>query len=154
MIALVQRAHHARVDVDGETVGQIDRGVLILLGVRVGDGEDEALWLAQKVAKLRLFPDPESPDERPSHASLIDIGGEALVVSQFTLYADTHKGNRPSYVHAARPEAAEPLYRAFCDALAGELGQPVATGTFGAHMDINLAADGPVTLTLERLPTG
>ena len=106
MIALVQRAHHAHVDVDGETVGQIARGVLILLGVRDGDSETEALWLAKKVAKLRLFPDPAAPDQRPSHASLLEIGGEALVVSQFTLYADTHKGNRPSYVHAARPEHA------------------------------------------------
>ncbi len=152
MIALVQRAHHARVDVDGETVGQIGRGVLILLGIRDGDGDDEALWLAKKVAKLRIFPDPEAPAERPSHASLLDIGGQALVVSQFTLYADTRKGNRPSYVHAARPEAAEPLYRTLCDALSEELSRAVATGTFGAHMDIHLAADGPVTLILERVP--
>ncbi len=153
MIALIQRVHRAHVEVGGETVGAIERGILVLLGVRVGDTAEEALWLAKKTAKLRLFPDPDSPDERPSHASLVDVGGEALVVSQFTLYADTHKGNRPSYVHAARPETAEPLYLAFCDALSRELDRPVATGTFGAHMDIQMTADGPITLTLERLST-
>lgn len=152
MIALVQRARRARVDVAGETVGRIERGVLILLGVRSGDTRAEAHGLARKAARLRLFADPDAPAERPSHASLLDVGGEALVVSQFTLYADTRKGNRPSYVDAARPEAAEPLYDAFCDALGAELGRPVARGVFGAHMDIHLHADGPVTLTLERLP--
>jgi D-tyrosyl-tRNA(Tyr) deacylase len=152
VIALVQRARSARVEVGGRVVGAIGRGVLVLLGVRVGDTPDEALWLARKTARLRLFPDPDAPDERPSHTSLLDVGGEALVVSQFTLYADTSKGNRPSYVDAARPETAEPLYDAFCEALARELSRPVARGIFGAHMDISLAADGPVTLTLERLP--
>jgi D-tyrosyl-tRNA(Tyr) deacylase len=152
VIALVQRVHRAHVEVEGEVVGEIRRGVLILLGVRVGDTLAEAQWLARKAAHLRIFPDPEAPDERPSHASLLDVGGEALVVSQFTLNADTRKGNRPSYVQAARPETADPLYQLFCDALSAHLGQPVATGRFGAQMDIHLVADGPVTLSLERIP--
>lgn len=144
MKAVLQRVNEARVRVGDEPVGEIGPGLCILLGVARGDGSDEAQRLAGKVARLRIFEDAEGRFDR----SLIDTGGSALVVSQFTLLADTAKGNRPSFGGAAPPEEAEPLYDAFCAALR-ELGVPVETGTFGARMAVELVNDGPVTLVLE-----
>lgn len=144
MKAVLQRVNEARVRVGDEPVGEIGPGLCILLGVARGDGSDEAQRLAGKVARLRIFEDAEGRFDR----SLLDTGGSALVVSQFTLLADTAKGNRPSFGGAAPPEEAEPLYDAFCAALR-ELGVPVETGTFGARMAVELVNDGPVTLVLE-----
>jgi D-tyrosyl-tRNA(Tyr) deacylase len=142
--AVVQRVAEARVVVDSRAVGSIGRGLLVLLGVARGDGLAEAARLAAKVARLRVFEDDEGRFDR----SLLDVGGGALVVSQFTLLGDTRKGNRPSFTDAAPPEEAEPVYEAFCAALRQE-GVPVETGVFGARMQVELINDGPVTLILE-----
>ncbi len=150
MIALVQRVSSASVRVDGETVGEIGPGLLVLLGVVQGDTEAEGDWLADKLARLRVFLD----DEGKMNRSVQDVGGQALVVSQFTLAGDARKGTRPSFVRAARPEVARPLYDAFARALSGHLGAPVATGVFGATMEVALVNDGPVTLWVEREPAG
>jgi D-tyrosyl-tRNA(Tyr) deacylase len=143
MRAVVQRVSSAAVSVAGELVGAIDAGLLVLLGVADGDGEDEVVRLAAKLAKLRIF-------ERDGRfdLSVLDTGGAALVVSQFTLLADTRKGNRPSFTEAARPEVAEPLYERFCAELRA-LGLRVEQGRFGAHMEVSLVNDGPVTIVLE-----
>ena len=136
----MQRVSSARVTPGGE----IGAGLCVLLGVADGDDDADAERLAGKVARLRIFENDEGKFDR----SLLDVGGEALVVSQFTLIADTEKGNRPSFARAARPEQAEPLYERFCDALAG-LGVEVARGVFGARMAVELVNDGPVTIVLE-----
>lgn len=130
--------------VDGRVAAEIGLGLLVLLGVAAGDDAGEAERLAGKVARLRVFENEDGRFDR----SLLDTGGAALVVSQFTLIADTAKGNRPSFAGAATPEAAEPLYEAFCAALR-ELGVPVETGVFGARMAVELVNDGPVTVVLE-----
>jgi D-aminoacyl-tRNA deacylase len=137
--AVVQRVSRARATPGGE----IDAGLLVLLGVAVGDGPEDAERLAGKVARLRVFPDEEGKFDR----SVLDTRGEALIVSQFTLIADTAKGNRPSFTEAARPDEAEPLYEAFCAALEA-LGIPVERGVFGARMAVELVNDGPVTIIL------
>jgi D-tyrosyl-tRNA(Tyr) deacylase len=142
--ALIQRVTHASVTVDDEVVGAIGPGLLVLLGVTHTDDGATAEKLAGKVAHLRVFDDADGAMNR----SLLDVGGEALVVSQFTLYGDTRKGRRPSWVDAARPEHAEPLVAAFVTALGGH-GLRVATGRFRAHMAVELVNDGPVTLALE-----
>jgi D-aminoacyl-tRNA deacylase len=144
MRAVVQRVREASVAVQGEVVGACGRGLAILLGVAESDDEAGAERLAGKVARLRIF---ENEDGRFDH-SLLDVGGEALVVSQFTLIADTRRGNRPSFTGAARPEVAEPLYERFCAALEGE-GVRVARGVFGARMQVSLVNDGPVTIVLD-----
>jgi D-tyrosyl-tRNA(Tyr) deacylase len=144
MRAVCQRVSRARVTVDGETVGEIGRGLVVLLGVAQSDDTADVQRLAGKVARLRVF---EDADGKFAH-SLLDVGGAALVVSQFTLIADTRKGNRPSFTEAARPEHAEPLYEGFCAALEGE-GVPVQRGVFGARMGVELVNDGPVTILLE-----
>ena len=144
MRVVLQRVRRAAVRVDGETRGEIGAGAVVLLGVADGDGEEEAARLAGKVARLRVF---ENADGR-FDLSLLDTGGAALVVSQFTLLADTGKGNRPSFTAAAQPERAEPLYERFCEELRG-LGVPVETGVFGARMEVELANDGPVTIVLD-----
>jgi len=144
MRAVCQRVTEARVRVAGTAVGEIGSGLLVLLGVARGDGEAEAGRLAGKIARLRIFAGEEERFER----SLLDTGGAALVVSQFTLLADTTKGNRPSFTDAAPPEAAEPLYERFCAEL-DSLGVPVARGAFGAKMQVELVNDGPVTIALE-----
>ncbi|MGZ4714645.1 MAG: D-aminoacyl-tRNA deacylase [Acidimicrobiia bacterium] len=144
MRALVQRVTRAAVRVDGETVGAIDGGLLVLVGVTHTDDAATADRLADKVAHLRVFDD----DAGVMNRSLLDVGGAALVVSQFTLYGDTRRGRRPSWVDAARPEHAEPLVEAFTTALRGH-GVTVATGRFGADMAVELVNDGPVTLALE-----
>jgi D-tyrosyl-tRNA(Tyr) deacylase len=142
--ALVQRVSSASVVVDGSTVGSIAGGFLVLLGVHHDDTVEVAAQMADKIANLRVFND----DHGKMNLSLLDAGGEALVVSQFTLYADTRRGRRPSFVDAAAPEVAEPLVRAVIDALAAR-GIGVASGVFGAHMDVTLVNDGPVTILLE-----
>lgn len=144
MRALVQRVSHAQVEVGGEVIGKVGRGLLILLGVTESDTEDEVQFLAQKVGKLRIFND----DAGKMNVSLLDVGGAALVVSQFTLYADATRGNRPSYIKAARPEQADALYQRFAQALS-EKGIETATGVFGADMKVSLLNDGPVTLWLD-----
>jgi D-tyrosyl-tRNA(Tyr) deacylase len=141
--AVVQRVLRARVVVRGETVGASGPGLCVLLGVAAGDEVSDAARLAENVARLRIFEN----DAGKFDLSLLDVGGEALVVSQFTLIADTSKGNRPSFSDAAPPERAEPLYDAFCRALS-ELGLRVETGVFGARMQLELVNDGPVTLVL------
>jgi D-tyrosyl-tRNA(Tyr) deacylase len=143
MKAVVQRVTEARVRVREEAVGEIGRGLCVLLGVARKDGPAEAQRLAEKVARLRIFEDDEGRFDR----SLLEEGGEALVVSQFTLIADTARGNRPSFGEAARPEQAEPLYETFCAALR-ELGVRVETGVFGERMAVELVNDGPVTIVL------
>jgi D-tyrosyl-tRNA(Tyr) deacylase len=144
MRAVVQRVSGARVVVDGEVVGEIGAGLCVLLGVGREDGEAEASRLAGRVARLRIFENEDGRFDR----SLLDVGGATLVISQFTLIADTEKGNRPSFSGAAPPEQAEPLYEAFCAALR-ELGVEVATGRFGARMAVDLVNDGPVTIVLD-----
>ncbi len=139
----MQRASHAAVRVGGETIAEIGGGLLVLLGVAQGDDGETAERLAGKVARLRVFEHNGRFD-----ASLLDEGGAALVVSQFTLLADTRKGNRPSFSDAARPELAEPLYDCFCAALR-RLGVAVETGRFGARMEVELVNDGPVTIVLD-----
>ena len=129
--------------VEGRVVGEIGNGLLVLLGIAQDDGEDDAARLAGKVARLRVFENDEGRLDR----SLLDTGRAALVVSQFTLIADTHKGNRPSFGAAAAPEDAEPLVESFCATLR-DLGVPVETGVFGARMEVELVNDGPVTITL------
>ena len=143
MKAVVQRVAGARVRVGEEVAGEIGAGLCVLVGVARGDGVGEAERLAGKVARLRIFENEEGRFNR----GLLDVGGEALVVSQFTLIADTAKGNRPSFTDAAPPEEAEPLYEAFCEALR-ELGVHVETGVFGARMQVELVNDGPVTILL------
>jgi D-tyrosyl-tRNA(Tyr) deacylase len=142
--AVVQRVASARVTVDGDLTGAIGPGLLIYTGVAEGDGEVEARWLASKVAQLRIFDDDDGHFDR----SLLDTGGSALVVSQFTLIADTRRGRRPSFIGAARPEAAEPLVERVMEELRS-LGVPVEGGRFGAHMRVESENDGPVTVTLD-----
>src|SRR5215469_5147692 len=144
MRALLQRVSHASVTVDGKVVGQIGQGLLVLLGVGQGDNEVQVKTLADKIAYLRIFGD----DEGKMNRSLLDIGGEVLVISQFTLYADIRRGRRPSFTDAAPPEIAEPLCERFRDAVAA-YGLKVAGGVFGAHMDVELLNDGPVTIWLD-----
>jgi D-tyrosyl-tRNA(Tyr) deacylase len=146
MVALVQRVSEASVAVDGREVASVGRGLLVLLGVHRTDTAAEASWLARKVANLRIFPDAEGL----LNLSGADTGAEALVVSQFTLYGNTDKGNRPSFVDSAEPALAEPLYRAFARDLGEHLGRTVPTGEFGAVMQVALVNDGPVTLWVER----
>ena len=144
MRAVVQRVSEASVAVGSDVVTSCGVGLLVLLGVAHADTPEDAARLAGKIARLRVFADEEGRFGR----SLLDVGGEALVVSQFTLLADTHKGNRPSFTEAAAPGVAEPLYDRFCEALR-ELGVPVQTGVFGARMQVALVNDGPVTIVLD-----
>jgi len=145
MRVVLQRVSSASVTIDGRAAGAIERGFLLLVGFTAGDGEAQVTWMADKVAGLRVFADDEGRMNRDLH----DAGGSALVVSQFTLYADARRGRRPSFVDAALPEVAEPLYEQFVQALR-DRGIRVATGVFGAIMDVALVNDGPVTLVLER----
>jgi D-tyrosyl-tRNA(Tyr) deacylase len=144
MRAVVQRVREARVLTNGEVAGSVAAGLCVLLGVAGDDDEAGAERLAGRVARLRIFENEEGKFDR----SVLDAGGEALVVSQFTLIADTTKGNRPSFGHAARPEVAEPLYERFCAALEAE-GVRVARGVFGARMLVEIANDGPVTIVVD-----
>jgi D-aminoacyl-tRNA deacylase len=145
MRVVVQRVQHGRVSVDGRKVAEIGRGVVILLGIGHGDGELQAQYLAKKIAHLRIFEDERGKINR----SLLEVGGEAIVVSQFTLYADTRKGRRPSFTDAAQPEIANSLVDAFAQMLSDE-GVSTQLGEFGAHMLVDIANDGPVTIWMER----
>ena len=145
MRAVVQRVLHASVTVDGTLVGSVQAGVLVLLGITHDDGPDQSKWLANKIAGLRIFPDQDGKMNR----GLTEAGLGALVVSQFTLYGNCRKGRRPSFVAAAHPDLAEPLYERFCDDLAATGVAPVERGVFGAMMDVSLVNDGPVTLILD-----
>jgi D-aminoacyl-tRNA deacylase len=145
MRALIQRVSKASVTVDGQTISSIGKGLLILLGVGHGDGEEQARFLAEKVANLRIFED----EQGKTNLSVLEVKGEAIVVSQFTLYADTRKGRRPSFTDAALPEVAEPLVSRFVELLCGH-GVPSQAGRFGAHMLVEIHNDGPVTIWLEK----
>jgi D-tyrosyl-tRNA(Tyr) deacylase len=145
MRALIQRVSSGAVSVAGAEIARIGRGLVVLLGVGPQDGEAQAAYLAEKIAALRIFEDPEGK----MNLSLLDVRGEAIVVSQFTLYADTEKGRRPSFVRAAPPELAEPLVARFVELLRAQ-GVPAQTGRFGSEMQVEIHNDGPVTIWLER----
>jgi D-aminoacyl-tRNA deacylase len=145
MRALLQRVREASVTVDGRVTGAIGPGLLVLAGVAADDGDDDRDWLARKIVGMRVFPD----DAGVMNRSIVDAGGDLLAVSQFTLYASTKKGNRPSWSGAAPPEIAQPRFDAFVAALARERGRPVGTGVFGADMQVALVNDGPVTIWLD-----
>jgi D-tyrosyl-tRNA(Tyr) deacylase len=145
MRIILQRVSQARVTVDGEAIAQIGPGLVLLVGVAPHDQQDQARYLADKIAHLRIFEDQDGKMNR----SILDMGGEVIVVSQFTLFADTRKGRRPSFTDAAPPPIAEPLVEQFA-AFLMELGVPTQNGEFGAHMLVEIANDGPVTIILER----
>jgi D-aminoacyl-tRNA deacylase len=147
---VLQRVSRASVTVGGRVTGSIDRGLLLLVGFTTEDGAAEVAWMADKVTGLRIFPDGDGK----MNLSLDETGGDVLVVSQFTLYGDARKGRRPSFVAAAPPEVAIPLYKAFVAALRARIRGAVETGEFGALMEVELVNDGPVTLMLERAPGG
>lgn len=145
MRALLQRVSKASVTVEGKVISQIGKGLVLLLGIGHGDGEKQAAFLAEKVANLRIFED----EQGKTNLSILDVKGAAIVVSQFTLYADSRKGRRPSFTDAALPEVAEPLVNRFVELLRGH-GVPTQTGQFGAHMQVEIHNDGPVTIWLEK----
>jgi D-tyrosyl-tRNA(Tyr) deacylase len=145
MRVVIQRVSEAAVKIDGNIVGEISKGLLVLLGIAQEDNEQDALYLIQKLINLRIFSDADGK----MNLSVQDCGGELLVVSQFTLYADTKKGNRPSYIRAARPEHAIPLYEFFLRELQKQFQGPIQTGKFGADMKVSLINDGPVTIIMD-----
>ena len=145
MIVVIQRTSEAAVKVDGEVIGQIAKGLLILLGIEEADGQEDIEWLSKKILNLRIFEDENGVMNR----SLLEIDGELLVVSQFTLHASTKKGNRPSYIKAAKPNIAIPLYEQFVETIQLGLGKKVVTGSFGADMKVSLINDGPVTIIID-----
>lgn len=145
MIAVIQRVSESSVTIDGKVKSKIGTGLLVLLGIEEADGREDIEWLAKKIVNLRIFPD----EQEVMNKSLLDVGGELLLVSQFTLHASTKKGNRPSYIKAARPEIALPLYEEAIRVIAVELGKSISTGTFGADMKVSLINDGPVTLMMD-----
>ncbi|KJJ88267.1 D-tyrosyl-tRNA(Tyr) deacylase [Prevotella intermedia ZT] len=145
MRVVIQRVKHASVTIDGNVKSAIQKGLLILLGIGENDGEDDIKWLVNKVASLRIFDD----EQGVMNKSVMEIGGEALVVSQFTLMASCKKGNRPSYIHAAKHEISIPLYKHFCKELSLVMGKPVGEGEFGADMKVELLNDGPVTICMD-----
>ena len=145
MRAVIQRVSQASVRINGEIHGHIKRGFLVLLGIEDQDTEDDVLWLSKKLTNLRVFSDENGAMNR----SIVDVLGEFLVVSQFTLHASTKKGNRPSFIKAARPEKAVPIYEDFIKQLKEQSGRPVKTGSFGAMMEVALVNDGPVTILID-----
>ena len=145
MRAVIQRVKSASVTVERQIVGKIATGLLILLGVEDSDGVDDVQWLCAKIARLRIFDD----DDGMMNKSIVEVDGEMLVVSQFTLFASTKKGNRPSYIRASKPDFAVPMYEQFVAALESETGKKVETGQFGAMMDVELINDGPVTIIID-----
>jgi D-tyrosyl-tRNA(Tyr) deacylase len=145
MIAVIQRVLESSVTIEGKIKSNIGVGILVLLGIEEADGKEDLEWLTKKIVNLRIFPD----EQGVMNKSLLEVGGELLLVSQFTLHASTKKGNRPSYIKAARPEIALPLYEQAIEAFELELGKSIGTGTFGADMKVSLINDGPVTLLMD-----
>ncbi|MBL7862140.1 MAG: D-tyrosyl-tRNA(Tyr) deacylase [Cyclobacteriaceae bacterium] len=145
MIAVIQRVSQASVEIEAVTKARIGRGLLVLVGIEDADGQDDIDWLAAKLVNLRVFND----DQGVMNVSVKDVQGDILLVSQFTLQASTKKGNRPSYLKAAKPEIAIPIYQRFVDAISGHLERPVLTGEFGADMQVKLINDGPVTILMD-----
>ena len=145
MKAVIQRVANASVKIDGNLKSSIGQGLLVLLGVVEDDGQEDIAWLVRKISAMRIFDDTDGV----MNLSVIDIGGEVLVVSQFTLMADCRRGNRPSYIKAARHEISIPLYEEFCRCMSDAIGKPVGTGEFGAYMKVDLLNDGPVTIILD-----
>ena len=145
MKTVIQRVSHASVTINGTLKDSIGKGFLVLLGIADNDTQEDADWLVKKVAQLRVFDD----DQGVMNRSIMDINGEILVISQFTLLASYKKGNRPSYIHAAKHEISIPLYEYFCTKLSDEIGKKVATGEFGADMKVELLNDGPVTICMD-----
>lgn len=145
MIAVIQRVSQASVEIEAVTKARIGRGLLVLVGIEDADGQDDIDWLAAKLVNLRVFND----DQGVMNVSVKNVQGDILLVSQFTLQASTKKGNRPSYLKAAKPEIAIPIYQRFVDAISGHLERPVLTGEFGADMQVKLINDGPVTILMD-----
>lgn len=145
MIVVIQRASEASVKIEGKIKAEIGTGLMILLGIEEADGEEDIAWLSKKIVNLRIFPD----ENGVMNKSLLEIGGEILLISQFTLHASTKKGNRPSYIKAAKPDIAIPLYEKMILALETELGKSIGTGEFGADMKVALTNDGPVTIVMD-----
>ena len=145
MKTVTQRVQYASVTIDGQVKSRIGKGLLILVGIEDRDTQEDIEWLAKKITNLRIFDDENGVMNR----SCIEVEGEILVVSQFTLQASTKKGNRPSYIKASKPEVAIPMYEAFCEEVGLQLGRPVQTGTFGADMKVELLNDGPVTILID-----
>ena len=145
MRAVIQRVSEASVVIDEQKVAQIQQGLLVLLGIEIEDTKEDALWLANKISQLRIFAD----EKGVMNKSIVELGGEVIVVSQFTLHAKTKKGNRPSYIKAARPEQAIPLYEQFKEDLSIVIGKQVQSGKFGADMQVSLINDGPVTILID-----
>lgn len=145
MIAVIQRVSESSVKINGEVKGEIGKGLMVLLGIEDEDGENDIQWLSRKIANMRIFEDENEVMNR----SLMDEGGDVLLISQFTLHASTKKGNRPSYIKAAKPDVATPLYEQFIKKMEEEIGKPVATGEFGADMKVSLVNDGPVTIIVD-----
>ncbi|WP_192348232.1 D-aminoacyl-tRNA deacylase [Algoriphagus sp. Y33] len=145
MIVVIQRVSEASVKIEGKVKSEIGKGLMILLGIEESDAEEDIVWLSNKIASLRIFPD----EKEVMNKSLRDVDGEILLISQFTLHASTKKGNRPSYIKAAKPDIAIPLYDKMISALQSELGKPIGTGEFGADMKVSLVNDGPVTILID-----
>lgn len=145
MIAVIQRVSRSSVTIDGHVKASIGNGLLVLVGIENADGAEDIQWLASKIVNLRIFND----DAGVMNLSVRDIGGDIIVVSQFTLHASTKKGNRPSYLRAAKPDVAIPIYNRFTETLSREMGKPVQTGEFGADMKVDLLNDGPVTIIID-----
>ena len=145
MISVIQRVSEASVEIENKIQGRIGHGLLVLVGIEDADNEEDINWLAGKTVNLRIFND----EAGVMNVNVRDMGGDILLVSQFTLHASVKKGNRPSYIRAAKPEVAVPLYEKFIEALEAALGKPVQTGTFGADMKVSLLNDGPVTLIID-----
>jgi D-tyrosyl-tRNA(Tyr) deacylase len=145
MIVVIQRVAEASVKIEGKVKSEIGVGLLILVGIEEADSAEDISWLSKKIANLRIFPD----ENQIMNRSVMDVAGEVLLISQFTLHASTKKGNRPSYIKAARPEIAIPFYENFIQTLESELGKPIGTGEFGADMKVSLTNDGPVTILID-----
>jgi D-aminoacyl-tRNA deacylase len=145
MRVVIQKVSEASVTVEGIKVSQIGSGLLVLVGIEDADTNDDIEWLSKKIVQLRIFLD----DDGVMNRSVLDEGGDSIVVSQFTLHAMTKKGNRPSYIKASKPDFAIPMYEKFCETLSNDLGKPVGRGVFGAHMDVALVNDGPVTIWID-----
>ncbi len=145
MKVVIQRVSSASVTIENQIKGQIQTGLLLLIGIETADSDEDIDWLTKKIAHLRIFPDEASVMNK----SVLDIDGEILIISQFTLHASTKKGNRPSYIKAARPETSIPLYEKFLEQMSNELGKPIQAGIFGADMKVALVNDGPVTILMD-----